>query len=75
MIRACSSTILLSPIIIGPASAMIEALGCITVMLPMVISPFNSHSLHTIAPEAILMLKNRTITTFINIKGKPEKVK
>jgi hypothetical protein len=43
--------------IIGPASAMIEALGWITVMLPIVMSPRNSHSLQTIAPGAIFTLK------------------
>jgi len=56
--RACSSTMLHSPMIIGPASAMIEALGWITVMLPIVISPRSSHSLHTIAPGAIFTLKD-----------------
>lgn len=39
----------------GPDSATILALGCMTVLAPMLMSPFNSHSLQTMAPEAILM--------------------
>lgn len=57
IICACSSTMLHSPMMIGPASAIMEALGCTTVMLPIVISPRNSHSLHTTAPGAIFTLE------------------
>lgn len=54
---ACSSIMLFSPITIGPASAIIEALGWTTVILPMVITPFSLLSKHTIAPGAILTLQ------------------
>ena len=56
-IVAISSMIFPSPIIIGPASAKIIALGCTTVLGPIVISPFSMLSSHTIAPTAIFSLK------------------
>lgn len=42
--------------IIGPASAMILALGCITVFGPIVMSPFKILSSHTKAPADIFRL-------------------
>ena len=56
MMEACSSIMLFSPIMTGPASAMIVAFGCITVMLPTVIVPRSLLSTHTTAPGAIVML-------------------
>ncbi len=44
------------PMMMGPDSAIIFALGWITVFVPIVISPFNSHSLQTMAPGAIFIL-------------------
>lgn len=53
---AISSIMFPSPIIIGPASAMILALGWIIVFDPIVISPFKILSSHTKAPTAIFTL-------------------
>lgn len=66
MIWTCSSIRLFSPMMIGPASAIIWALGWTTVFLPMVMSPFRSHSVQTTAPWWIFMLEwrqNQWVTT------------
>lgn len=55
-IVAISSIILPSPIIIGPASARIHALGWMTVFAPIVMSPFRILSSHTTAPGPIFKL-------------------
>lgn len=56
-IVAISSIMFPSPIMIGPASAMILALGWIIVFGPIVMSPFNILSSHTKAPTAIFTLQ------------------
>lgn len=53
----CSSNILLSPMIIGPPSAMIVDLGCKRDLGPMEILPTSLLSKHTTAPWPILRLK------------------
>lgn len=55
-IVAISSIILPSPMIIGPASARMHALGWIIVFAPMEMSPFRILSSHTTAPGAIFKL-------------------
>lgn len=57
IILACSSIKHFSPIIIGPASAMIVALGCTIVPAPIVISPLSFDSSQTRAPTKIFILK------------------
>lgn len=79
MIWTCSSMRLFSPMMIGPASAMIWALGWTTVFLPMVMSPFRSHSVQTTAPWWIFMLKwrqNQWVATvpWANIAGSLHRV-
>lgn len=54
---AYSSTIQYSDIMIGPPSAMIVALGWITVPPAIVISPFRIQSSHTVAPGIIFTLE------------------
>merc|ERR1719433_711719 len=49
-----SSMTLLSPMMMGPASAMILALGCTKHLCPIEISPFSSASAHTCVPAPIL---------------------
>jgi hypothetical protein len=48
---------LLSPITIGPASAIIDALGLTVVLLPIEILPLSLDSTKTIAPGDIVTLK------------------
>ena len=50
---ACSSIRLFSPMMIGPASATILALGCTTVLAPTDTSPTRELSLQTTAPGAM----------------------
>ena len=56
IIWTCSSIMLFSPMIMGPEEAIILALGWITVRVPIVMSPWRSHSEQTIAPLAIFTL-------------------
>lgn len=63
IILACSSIKHFSPIIIGPASAMIVALGCTIVPAPIVISPLSLDSSQTRAPTRIFMLQFRKTLT------------
>ena len=54
LMRANSSTMLLGPMMMGPPSAMIDALGCTTVPVPIVTSPWMLEVLHTMAPGSMV---------------------
>lgn len=60
-IVAISSTIFPSPIIIGPASARIIALGWMTHFGPIEMSPLSILSSQTTALLAIFILKNQLL--------------